>query len=153
MAPSNEPEISHILGIDYGTAKIGLALADVETRIAFVYNTFKNNKDFLDKLAETIEKENVGEIIIGAPAYLNKSESAQAGEKFGEAIQKMFPEIRIEFQNEMFTTKMAQNNLIERGDKNIKKHDDAEAARIILQIWLDKSEARNSKSETNPKFK
>ena len=48
-----------------------------------------------------------------------------------------FP-IRIEYQNEMFTTKMAQANLIERGVKHVSLHDDEEAARIILQEWLDK---------------
>ena len=107
----------------------------------------------MNKLTEIIEKENVGEIIIGAPAYLNKAESAFAGERLGKTIKEMFPEIRIEFQNEMFTTKMAQDNLIERGMKGVQARDDEEAARIILQSWLDKSEARNSKSETNPKLK
>jgi putative Holliday junction resolvase len=134
----NEAKVSRILGVDYGTAKIGLAIADAETRIAFAYNTLHNDKNFLQKLAGIIEKENVGEIVIGAPAYQNKSASARSGERLGEAIGKMFPEIRIEFQNEIFTSRMAQNNLIERGDKNVEKHDDAEAARIILQSWLDR---------------
>jgi RNase H-fold protein (predicted Holliday junction resolvase) len=38
----------------------------------------------------------------------------------------------------MFTTKMAQENIKKRGEKNISKMDDQEAARIILQSWLDK---------------
>jgi RNase H-fold protein (predicted Holliday junction resolvase) len=38
----------------------------------------------------------------------------------------------------MFTTKMAQFNLRERGMKHVSKHDDVEAARIILQAWLEK---------------
>jgi RNase H-fold protein (predicted Holliday junction resolvase) len=36
----------------------------------------------------------------------------------------------------MFTTKMAQANLIERGTKQVSKHDDEEEARIILEQWL-----------------
>jgi len=44
----------------------------------------------------------------------------------------------VEYQNEMFTTKMAQANLIERGEKGVSQHDDEEAARIILQEWLDR---------------
>jgi RNase H-fold protein (predicted Holliday junction resolvase) len=46
--------------------------------------------------------------------------------------------MKIEYQEEMFTTKQAQRNLIEKGVKGIKKFDDQEAARIILQGWLDK---------------
>ena len=38
-------------------------------------------------------------------------------------------------------TKMAQQNLIERGMKNVSKYDDEEAARIILQEWLDRTAA------------
>jgi len=46
--------------------------------------------------------------------------------------------MEVEYQNEMFTTKIAQANLMEKGIKSIKKYDDMEAARIILQSWLDK---------------
>jgi RNase H-fold protein (predicted Holliday junction resolvase) len=38
----------------------------------------------------------------------------------------------------MFTTREAQRNLIEKGVKGIKKYDDQEAARIILQNWLER---------------
>jgi len=37
----------------------------------------------------------------------------------------------------MFSTKMAHFNLKKQGKKEIKKYDDKEAARIILQEWLD----------------
>ena len=60
------------------------------------------------------------------------------GEKLGKLLQAFLPEIAIAYQDEMFTTKMAQHNLIERGMKNVSKHDDEEAARIILQEWLDR---------------
>jgi len=38
----------------------------------------------------------------------------------------------------MFSTKMAQANLLEKGMKNVGKFDDQESAKIILQSWLDK---------------
>ena len=133
----NIPQISHILGIDYGKAKVGLALADLETRIAFVYTTLKNDKNFLDNLVKIIEKESVGTIIIGIPAYVN-SENNEI-KKLGMDILKLFPEISIEYQNEMFSTKMAQANMVEKGMKNVGKFDDGESAKIILQSWLDKS--------------
>jgi putative Holliday junction resolvase len=136
---TNNSQISHILGIDYGTAKVGLALADMETKIAFVYDTLKNDKNFLDNLVKITQKEKISTIIIGIPNYNNSEEGSYEGNKLGELIKKTLPEIEVEYQDEMFSTKMAQNNLIEKGMKNVGKIDDAESAKIILQSWLDRS--------------
>ena len=132
----NKAKISHFLGIDYGAADVGLALADSETRMAFAHGTLKNDKNLLQKITEIVERENVEAIIIGVPSYINRDDVKYEGEKLGEAIEKEL-KIKVYYQNEMFTTKMAQANLIEKGIRGIKKHDDEEAARIILQEWLD----------------
>ena len=133
----NEPKISHILGVDYGIAKVGLAMADSETRLAFAYGTIDNNKELLAKLTEIIEKENITKVIIGMPSYINDAKKYY--DNFGKALGEKIPKIKIEFASEMFTTKMAQDNLKEKGIKNIARLDDQEAARIILQGWLDNS--------------
>ncbi len=140
----NSAKINHCLGIDFGTAKIGLALADTETKIAFAYAAIKNDKDFLQKLAEIIEKENVKKIILGKSGKLGGSGLVQKSfniEKIGERIEKELG-IPVAYQEEMFTTKMAQDNLKKKGAKNIQKYDDREAARIILQSWLDKQKSK-----------
>jgi putative Holliday junction resolvase len=134
---SNEPEISHILGVDYGASKVGLAIADSETRIAFRYGTLENNKQLFQKLAEIIEKEGVSKVIVGTPSYVNNEKKEDSYADFGKALNDLVPNVEIEFESEMFTTIMAQANLIEKGVKSVKKHDDEEAARIILQSWLD----------------
>jgi putative Holliday junction resolvase len=137
---SNEPQISHILGVDYGQSKIGLAMADSETRIAFGYGILENNKELFQKLAEIIKKEGILKVIIGIPGFRNKGNGGnqEIYRGFGEELKKVLPEIEIEFTNEMFTTNMAQDNLKEAGVKNMQTLDDQEAARIILQSWLDK---------------
>lgn len=132
----NSAEVSQILGIDFGKAKVGLALADSETKIAFAYKTIENNKELIQKLAEIVAKENVKRIIIGIPSYINRENVEYEGEKLGKLLEETF-KITVEYQNEMFTTKMAQANLIERGVKGVKKFDDEESAKIILQEWLD----------------
>ena len=137
IAVSNEAEISHILGVDFGAAKIGLALAEYETKMAFAYTTIPNDKNFLQNLTEIIKKENINKIIIGIPSYVNHEKTEYEGEKLGKLIKNIFPDMEIEYQDEMFTTKMAQDNLIAKGVKGVKKYDDQEAARIILQSWLD----------------
>ena len=134
---SKKANISHILGIDFGKAKIGLAIADSETRMAFQYATLENNRDFLQKLAEIIERENISRVIIGIASYVNKESVIYPGERLGNFLKEKL-KISVEYQEEMFSTKLAQRNLIEKGVKGIKKYDDQEAARIILQSWLDK---------------
>ncbi len=127
------------LGVDWGKKNVGIALADGETRLAFAYDTLNNNANFFEKLMKIIEEENVGAIIIGIPSHVNREETIYAGEKMGEIIKKKNKKIEVFYQNEMFTTKMAEANLIEKGIKKIKRFDDQEAARIILQGWLDEN--------------
>ena len=129
-------EISHILGIDYGKSNVGLALADTETKMAFAYSTIKNEKDLRNNLLEIIEKENIRKIVIGIPSYSTQGSVEKEAGELGEFLKNTL-EIEVFYQNEMFTTKMAQNNLIEKGMKGVNKFDDQEAARIILQEWLD----------------
>ena len=134
---SNKAKISRILGIDYGRSKVGLAVCDWETKIAFVFGMLKNDKNFLQNLWKIMQEENISRVVIGIPSHVNRKETVYDGEKLGEAIKNSLPYVEVEYQDEMFTTKMAQDNLIERGVKKVKKHDDEEAARIILQSWLD----------------
>lgn len=132
-----ENKVEHFLGIDYGKSKIGLAVADSEIRIAFAYSTIDNNKNFLDVLGKIIEIENIDQIIIGKLDNAGTGKKAFEAEEIGEKLKEEF-KIPVDYQEEMFSTKMAENNLKERGAKKIKKLDNQEAARIILQSWLDK---------------
>jgi putative Holliday junction resolvase len=130
-------KVSNYLGLDYGQSKIGLAVADSEIRIAFAYITIENDKNFLDVLAKIIEIENIDQIIIGKLDNAGAGKKAFEAEEIGERLKKEF-KIPVAYQEEMFSTKMAENNLKERGAKKIKKLDNQEAARIILQSWLEK---------------
>lgn len=134
----NIAEESTILGIDFGQAKIGLAIADKETEIAFVFDTLKNDKDFLAKLKKIIKDKKVDKIVIGMVSHEKDPKSFQEKKNFLQLLSKEI-NITVESQDESFTTKMAQANLKEKGLKNISKIDDAESAKIILQSWLDKN--------------
>jgi len=134
MGSQNSAEISHILGIDFGTSKVGLALADSEMKIASAYKTLENNSQLLENLAKIIEENEIKKIIFGTTNYNDQKDSKKQS---GELIEKKLG-VPVEYQNEMFTTKMAEANLMEKGVKGIKKYDDMESARIILQEWLDR---------------
>lgn len=126
--------MKNYLGIDWGSVNVGVAIADGETRVALAYATLKNDKNLLQSLGEIIAKENITDVIIGISSYANKVE--YEGEKLGKLIEKNFS-VSVAYQNEMFTTKIAQDHLIKLGEKKVSKRDDTESARIILQEWLD----------------
>lgn len=133
----NSAETSHILGIDFGKAKVGLALADAETKMAFGYDTIKNDKNLLHNLGGIIAKEGVTIVVIGVPGYVVKHDEEYDQKALGKLLE-INTGVEVYYAEEMFTTKMAQDNLKEKGAKGVGKGDDKEAARIILQSWLDK---------------
>ena len=137
MQEQNSSQISHILAIDYGKSKVGLAVADSETKIAFAHKTIDNDKNFIENLKKIVKDEQVDRIIIGKLNYAGENKKVFEAEEFGKLLEKELG-IAIEYQEEMFSTKMAENNLKEAGAKKIKKLDNQEAARIILQSWLDR---------------
>lgn len=128
-------DTQNYLGLDWGLKKIGVALAHKETGVALGYATLHNDAHLIARVGEIISLEGIGTIVIGIPSSLHRKNAGYEGEKLGQMLVERFP-VTIAYQNEMFTTKMAQANLIERGMKNVSKLDDEEAARIILQEWL-----------------
>lgn len=131
-------EWKNYIGIDWGASAVGVSYADAETRMAFPLPTLPNDRNLTRVLGDIITERSVGTVVIGLPSHVNRKEVLHEGEKLGAAIGKLYP-VRIAYQDEMFTTKMAEANLKERGLRHIARFDDAEAARIILQEWLDKA--------------
>ena len=136
MGSSNMAQTGTILGVDFGRSKIGLAIADEETRMAFAFDTLKNDKEFFKNLKEIVACEKVKIVVIGMTSHEKDPAGAEEKMRFGGKLEKELG-IKVEFQEEMFTTKMAQANLKMGGKRNISEKDDQEAARIILQEWLD----------------
>ncbi|NTV41055.1 MAG: Holliday junction resolvase RuvX [Candidatus Moranbacteria bacterium] len=137
MGGQNMAQASSFLGLDFGRAKIGLALADGETRLAFAFGALKNDRQFQAKLKKIILENQVGKIIVGKTKHEKDLQSSEDKIKFGKQLEETLG-ISVEFFDEMFTTKMAHENLKMHGGKNLAQFDDQEAARIILQGWLDK---------------
>lgn len=125
------------MGIDWGMHDVGVSLAEGETRIAYGYKKISNDANLLENLGSIIAEKGVQTVVIGIPSAINRVEVVYEGEVLGEELKKRFG-VHVEYQNEMFTTKIAHRQLIERGIRNIERYDDQEAARIILESWLEK---------------
>ena len=125
----------YFLGLDWGKAKVGVALADNETRMAFAHSILKNDTQLILSLQKMIAEYDVETVVVGVPAsYAHTAHIGNDARVFGDVIAKQCA-VKVEFFQEMFTTKMAQSNLLQSGkNRNL---DDQEAARLILQEWLD----------------
>lgn len=128
--------MGNFLGIDWGFSKVGLSLADNETRMAFAFDTLDNDKNLFGKLAKIVKDESITSVVMGVPTVEFQKASFDSNE-IGAKIEKELG-VNVFYQNEMFTTKLAEKNLIKKDLKKIKRFDNQESARIILQDWLDK---------------
>ena len=71
--------MSKVLGIDYGSSKVGLALADLETKVAVPLEAVEPNQ-LNDKISELIESEGLEKIVVGLPLNMAGKESNQTKE-------------------------------------------------------------------------
>lgn len=130
-------ESAYYMGIDWGKSDVGIALADEVSKTAFAHTTIPNENGSVERIGEMILEKGVKTVVIGIPSPVNRFEVTYDSEKLGELLENNYGVV-VHYQNEMFSTKLAERHLIERGVRGIDRYDDQEAARIILQDWLDR---------------
>ncbi len=123
------------LGLDWGQRKIGVALADGETRIAHAHAIIPTTPDVYDVLTEIVEAHGVTVIVVGVPVHRGHGNTGAYAHAFAKELAALFPAVQVVCVDEMFTTKMARAGRVASGKKGA--DDDAEAARILLQEYLD----------------
>jgi putative Holliday junction resolvase len=144
--------MGRVLGIDYGTKRIGLAVTDPLQIFASPLKTVKTH-DFDDFIKEYLETESVEEFVIGYPVKLNNraSETVKYINPFIRKIEKLFPGRPVHLVDERFTSDMAFKTMIEGGVRKIKRGDkamvDKISASIILQSFLDKRQKTKDKRQ------
>jgi putative holliday junction resolvase len=123
-----------LLGIDYGTKRIGVAIAEPGSTLAFPLQVLVNDSQLWTNLDQIILARAVGAVVVGESVNLDGSPNAIAVkvEEFVTKLQGLYPEITINLEPEHYTSFAAERYL--------GKHEqvDASAAAIILQAWLDR---------------
>ncbi|MBR2290558.1 MAG: Holliday junction resolvase RuvX [Clostridia bacterium] len=116
-----------ILGIDYGEARVGLAITDPLGITAQGLETveFKGNDKFLlRRLDEIFEQYEVDTIVVGMPYNMNGSSSfrVEATEKFIHKLKCKYNKMKIVTMDERLTTVEAHRTMNMLGiNKNKKK--------------------------------
>lgn len=122
----------HYLGIDFGLRRIGLAISEGEFASSWQVLEVKNFSDAVEKVSKIIKKEGFEKVIVGLPE--GKTGKNVIG--FINALKKQG--FLIETSDETLSSKNALQDMIEQGiPKEKRKHNDARAAAIILQNYLD----------------
>ena len=130
------------MGIDYGTKRIGLAVSDPLQIIASGLDTVAT-KDIFEYLKNYFEKEEVECIVVGDPKELDGSPAqiAHLVVGFRRKLKKLYPHIKIETQDERFTSVDAKRIILQSGVSKKKRRDkalvDKISAVLILQHYME----------------
>jgi len=131
-----------VLGIDYGSVRIGMALTDPLRILASGAGTLDNDVQALRKIADLIVAQGVRLIVVGMPYAPDggKGEKAREVDRFIEGLRPLV-QVPIETWDESFTSVNAREVLREGGLRKKQRRErhriDEMAARLLLQEYLD----------------
>jgi putative Holliday junction resolvase len=137
------PPKGRLIGVDLGTKTIGLALSDVERRVATPLTTLKRVKFGADAeaLAGKAREFEAVALVFGLPIGLDGKDTprAQATRAFAREFAKRFP-LPLAFWDERMSTAAVERDLIARDVSRAKRAEviDKMAAAYILQGALDR---------------
>lgn len=122
-----------ILGIDYGTKRIGVAIGDMEARVAVPLIVIEGLGARGQGLAieKIVKNEGVSLIVVGQGGKGSMQEKVQ------EFVTQLREFVRVEIQDEHFTTAQIEKIMKNYGKDRRQIDKDSAAAALILQGWLD----------------
>lgn len=135
------PEEGALLGIDFGTKRIGIAIAVPEQTIASPLEIYHRRNERLDLkyFQEVIQEYRIKGIVLGLPLHVNGEESGMSHQvrQFAKWMQT-FTDLPIEFWDERYTSAVADEYMlnVDMSRKKRKKRMDMVAAQVMLQSFL-----------------
>ena len=138
-----------IAGIDFGDARVGIALSDPGCKIAFPKDVIKVKgiEDAANKTAEKIKELGADRAVIGLPKNMDGSEGyrVERTKHFAELLSSL-TDCELLFFDERLSTVLAHGYLSESGidSRKHRKVVDALSAQIILQDYLDSIKNANN---------
>ena len=129
-----------ILGVDFGQARIGVAISDELRMLAHPVETIPSAGKAIERLAALAREKNVERIVIGVPRLMSGGlgSAAEAVMLFVEKMRKAVS-CEVVTWDERLTTVAAHRALRDAGKKTraTRGYVDQVAAQMILQGYLD----------------
>lgn len=133
--------MTRVIGLDHGSRRIGVAVGDTETGIAFARPAFRTRSasSALDAVKRLADAEGAVTVVLGLPYRMDGSEGPQAAivRGFGDRLRRIG--LEIVYEDERLSSWAAGEGLTEAGRRPPRESGevDSAAARVILQQYLD----------------
>ncbi len=133
---------ARILGVDYGSRRIGIALSDPLLTIATPLTVVENSPAAFGEIRRLADEYDVERIVVGMPFTL-KGEKGRAAVDVDLFVRRLQEETgrQVVLQDERFTSSTARETMIAMGVPKMRRREksriDASAAALILQGYLD----------------
>jgi putative Holliday junction resolvase len=134
--------MTRIMGLDVGSARIGVALSDESRLVARPFHTVSRTSDkaALGDLCRIAGEQGVTRIVVGLPLALDGSEqdTSRDARSIAESLRRR-TRVEIVVWDERLTTVQAERALLEAGVRRGKRREaiDRVAAALMLQSYLD----------------
>ena len=136
------PPLPRIVAGDYGTKRVGVALADLLRLFAQPYGTFSQD-EAVARLRTLHAEEGLAVVVVGWPLTEAGEEGAatQRVQQYINRLRKALPGVALIKWDERYTSELAKERLKEAGGRQKRRADkgrvDVAAAGIILEEYLD----------------
>jgi putative Holliday junction resolvase len=140
-------EPGRVMGIDYGSKRVGIAVSDPLRIITRGLGALDNTPGLAAMIAARVKEEEVVLIVVGMPFAPDGGLGAKGEEvgRFIETLRAQIP-VRVEMWDESFTSVEARQAFIDGGMKKRKRREkgrvDEMAARLLLQEYMESTNHR-----------
>jgi putative Holliday junction resolvase len=156
MSQYSSPMPGRVLAIDWGLARIGLAVSDATRTLATPLPALheKDKRAQIEKVVALVAAEEITRILVGLPLHLDGAESpsSQAARKYAEKLATRVA-VPVELHDERFTSVEAESRLDDlhglggrgarsRDKRSDKGRIDSASAAVLLQAVLDREATR-----------
>jgi putative Holliday junction resolvase len=147
---SDFPKVGRLIGVDFGTVRIGLAISDLNQTLASPFEIYRPSGAERDAkyFRKLVELERVAGFVVGLPVHLDGRDSqiSIAAEEFAKWLKETTG-IPVVLFDERFTSSFADEVIREAGLTRAKRKQvlDKLAAQILLTSYLE-----SDRSTTKP---
>ena len=127
-----------IVAVDYGTKRVGVAVADPLRLFAQPFGTF-SQAEAVEQLRRLQAEDGLAVIVLGWPLTETGEEGKATArvQQYANRLRNALPGVEIVKWDERYTSELAKEKLREAGGRHTKGRVDAAAAGVILQEYLD----------------